>query len=121
MNREFLPYSLTQWKEIFGVAAIASTFALTGCNSEPAPDPVAETVTATVTAPVEATTEPPTLVEFTEEEQTQLIAIICLASEKGYSPETIASDISEQFPGIPADTAHRLVDSSLSIACPETS
>lgn len=56
-----------------------------------------------------------------EREQAHLIAIICLATEKGNAPSDVAESIAENFDAISEDYAQSLVSASLLTVCNQAS
>ena len=56
-----------------------------------------------------------------EKEQAQLIAIVCLATEKGNAPREVAESIANNFDAISEDYAQRFVSAALITVCSKTS
>ena len=56
-----------------------------------------------------------------ESDQAHLIAIVCLATEKGNSPSDIAESIANNFDAISEDYAQRFVSASLITVCNQAS
>ena len=56
-----------------------------------------------------------------EREQAHLIAIVCLATEKGNSPSEVAESIADNFDAISEDYAQSFVSASLLTACNQAS
>lgn len=56
-----------------------------------------------------------------ERDQAHLIAIVCLATEKGNSPSDIAESIADNFDEISEDYAQRFVSASLITVCNQAS
>lgn len=56
-----------------------------------------------------------------ERDQAHLIAIVCLATEKGNSPSDIAESIADNFDAISEDYAQSLVSASLITVCNQAS
>lgn len=56
-----------------------------------------------------------------EREQAHLIAIVCLATEKGNSPSDIAESIADNFDAISEDYAQSFVSASLITVCNQAS
>lgn len=55
-----------------------------------------------------------------ERDQAHLIAIVCLATEKGNSPSDIAESIADNFDAISEDYAQSFVSASLITVCSQT-
>ena len=56
-----------------------------------------------------------------EREQAHLIAIVCLATEKGNAPSEVAESIADNFDAISEDYAQSFVSASLLTACNQAS
>lgn len=56
-----------------------------------------------------------------EKEQAQLIAIVCLATEKGNAPREVAESIANNFDAISEDYAQRFVSAALITVCSKIS
>ena len=56
-----------------------------------------------------------------EREQAQLIAIVCLATEKGNAPSEVAESIADNFDAISEDYAQSFVSASLITVCNQAS
>ena len=56
-----------------------------------------------------------------EREQAHLIAIVCLATEKGNSPSEVAESIADNFDAISEDYAQSFVSASLITVCNQAS
>lgn len=56
-----------------------------------------------------------------EREQAHLIAIVCLATEKGNAPSEVAESIADNFDAISEDYAQSFVTASLLTACNQAS
>lgn len=56
-----------------------------------------------------------------EKEQAQLIAIVCLATEKGNAPSDVAESIANNFDAISEDYAQSFVTASLLTVCNQAS
>ena len=58
---------------------------------------------------------------MSEREQAQLIAIVCLATEKGNAPSEVAESIADNFDAISEDYAQSFVTASLLTVCNQAS
>lgn len=56
-----------------------------------------------------------------EKEQAQLIAIVCLATEKGNAPSEVAESIADNFDAISEDYAQSFVSAALITVCNQAS
>lgn len=111
---------------ILGLIIAAIVSSMFGSDSaQPETEPPAETQVETQPEVEETSSTEPRDAEFVksmpERDQAHLIAIICLATEKGNAPSDVAESIAENFDAISEEYAQRLVSASLLTVCKEIS
>ena len=109
---------------ILGVCISAFLVAIFGTDSAQ-PEAESETQVERESEAEEVSSTELTDAEFVksmpEREQAHLIAIVCLATEKGNSPSDIAESIADNFDAISEDYAQSFVSASLITVCNQAS